>query len=112
MHGLAAILGQSIGELECIELNVGVSMGKALDQGLDGGLGTIGVAGDAIANLHDGGPVLGGEVLVCRLGDGLIVRAWSRCSKHDGQRAVLCSALLCECKSKGILQDSLLPLQD
>lgn len=54
--------------LKCIQLDVGVAMGKPLDQGLDGGLGTVAVTGHAVANLHDGGPVLRGEILVCGLG--------------------------------------------
>lgn len=57
-----------ITHLECIELHIGVAVGQALDQGLDCLLGAVGVAGHAIANLHDGAPVLGGEVLVRRLG--------------------------------------------
>lgn len=53
--------------LESVELNIGISMCKPLDEGLDSGLGAIFVAGHAVADLHDGGPILRGEVLVRRL---------------------------------------------
>lgn len=63
------MLGQlQITHLEGVELHVGVAVGQPLDEGLDCLLGAVGVAGHAIANLHDGAPVLGGEVLVRRLG--------------------------------------------
>lgn len=60
--------GNSDAYLECIQLNVGISMGEPLDQSLNSGLGAVGVARHAVANLHDGGPVLRGEILVCGLG--------------------------------------------
>lgn len=62
MHALGAT------HLKCVELDVGVPVGKALDHGLDRLLGAVGVARDAVADLHDGGPILRGEVLVGRLG--------------------------------------------
>lgn len=64
-----SIRGQlHITHLESVELHVGVAVGQTLDQGLDCLLGAVGIAGHAIANLHDGAPVLRGEVLVRRLG--------------------------------------------
>jgi hypothetical protein len=39
-------------------------MGQALDQALYRLLGSVLVAGNSIANLHDGTPVLGREVLI------------------------------------------------
>lgn len=61
-------MGKSDAYLECVQLNISVSMSKPLDQSLNSGLGAVGVARYAIANLHDGGPVLRGEVLVRGLG--------------------------------------------
>lgn len=43
-------------------------MGKPLDHSLDGRLGAVRVARYVVANLHDGGPVFRGEILVCGLG--------------------------------------------
>lgn len=43
-------------------------MREALNHTLDSFLGASWVTGGLVAHLHDGTPVLGGEVLVCRLG--------------------------------------------
>lgn len=39
-------------------------MGQALDHAIDGLFGAVGIGGYPIADLHDGAPVLGREVLV------------------------------------------------
>lgn len=57
-----------ITNLKGVELHVGVAVCQTLDKGLDCLLGAVRITGHAIANLHDGAPVLGGEVLVRRLG--------------------------------------------
>lgn len=43
-------------------------MGETLDHALDDLFGAVRVRGDFVADLHDGAPVLGGEVLVGSLG--------------------------------------------
>lgn len=43
-------------------------MCKSLNHTLDCLLGSVGITRDLVAHLHDGAPVLGGEVLVGRLG--------------------------------------------
>ena len=55
-------------------------MGEALDQALDDFLGTVGVTRDLVADLDDGAPVFGGEVLVRCLGC-----AWSVCSSKGSR---------------------------
>lgn len=45
-------------------------MCKALNHTLNRLLGSVGIARDLVAHLDDGAPVLGGEVLVGRLGCG------------------------------------------
>jgi hypothetical protein len=47
-------------------------MSESLDHALDSFLGAICVVGDLVADLDDGAPVLGGEVLVGRLGYGTL----------------------------------------
>lgn len=54
--------------LEGVELDVCVAVGEALDHALDGLLGAICIAGNLVTHLHDGAPVLRGEVLIGRLG--------------------------------------------
>ena len=49
-------------------MDVGVAVGEALDHALDGLLGAVRIAGDAVADLHDGAPVLRREIFVRRLG--------------------------------------------
>jgi hypothetical protein len=53
--------------LERVQLDIGIAMGQALDQALYRLLGSVLVAGNSIANLHDGTPVLGRKVLIGRL---------------------------------------------
>lgn len=48
-------------------------MGQALDHAVDSLLGTVGIGGYSIADLHDGAPVLGREVFVGCL---VWARAW------------------------------------
>ena len=54
--------------LEGVELDIGVSMRQASDKALYRIFGTVGVAGYPVANVDDGGPVLGSQVLIGRLG--------------------------------------------
>ena len=54
--------------LEGVELDVGVSMRQASDEALYRIFGTAGVTGYPVANVDDGSPVLGSQVLVGRLG--------------------------------------------
>ena len=60
MERRAAVLGQGVGELKGIELDVGVAVGEALDEGGDGLLGAGGVGGDAVADVKDVFPGDGG----------------------------------------------------
>lgn len=54
--------------LESIELDVCVTVSKALDHALHGFLGSVLVTRHLVAYFHDGTPVLGGGVFVRRLG--------------------------------------------
>lgn len=68
MNGCTAVLRQSIGELEGIQLDVGVAVGEALDQGSRDRLRPGGRCRHAIAYIEDESPVLRCQVLVRRLG--------------------------------------------
>jgi hypothetical protein len=57
-----------MGELESVKLDICVAVSEALDHALDGFFWSIIVAGDFVADGDNGTPVLGGEVLVSRLG--------------------------------------------
>lgn len=54
--------------LECVKLDVGVAVCQALDDTRDGLFGPVGIGRHFVAHLNDGAPILGCEVLVCRLG--------------------------------------------
>lgn len=55
--------------LKGVELDVCIPVGEAFDEGLDRLLRAVGcIAQDAVAYVHDGGPILRGEVLIRRLG--------------------------------------------
>lgn len=64
MQRRAAVLRQSVGKFEGIELDVGVAMRQALDQGGRRLLGPGGVGRDAVADVEDVLPVLAGQVLI------------------------------------------------
>lgn len=64
--------------LEGIQLDIGVPMSQALDHAVNGLLGPVGVGSYSIADLHDGTPVFGREVLVGRL---VYCRLGARCQK-------------------------------
>lgn len=109
-----------MGELKSVELDVCVTVSEAFDHALDGFLRPIVVAGDFVADGDDGTPILGGKVLVSRLGcevevledlscegivtrlmltDDLIVRAICGRAKHgrlvDERQAIWRSRLWC-----------------
>lgn len=67
MAGKKHAISESI-YLECVQLNIGVAVRETLDHALDSFLGSCRVAGCLVAHLHDGAPILGGEILVRRLG--------------------------------------------
>ena len=71
--------------LERVQLDIGVAMGQALDQALYRLLWPVLVAGDSVADLHDGAPVLRREVLVGRLvWEGkILVSAALQAARHD-----------------------------
>ncbi len=68
-----AVLGESVGEFEGVELDVGVAVGEALDQGGDCLLRTGGGGGYLVADVEDEAPGLGGEILVGCFACGLLL---------------------------------------
>lgn len=73
MQRRAAVLRQRVGELERVELHVGVAVREAFDEGGDGLGGAGGGGGDAVADVEDVLPVLAREVLVGRLDCGSVL---------------------------------------
>lgn len=53
--------------LKGVQLDIGVAMGQALDQALDRLLRPVGVGGYPVADVNDGAPILGCEVLISGL---------------------------------------------
>jgi hypothetical protein len=68
MDGTTTVLRQGIGELERVQLDVGIAVGEALDQGSRDRLRACRRGGHAIAHIQDEGPVLRGQILVGCLG--------------------------------------------
>ena len=64
----ATVLRQSVGELEGVQLDVCIPMCQSLDHGRDHIFTSRVTGSDFVAYIEDEFPVLGGQILVSRLG--------------------------------------------
>jgi hypothetical protein len=83
MHVLSAVLGERMRKLKGVELDVGIAVRETSNDTLDSLLGAILVVAYFVADLDNGTPIFGGEVLI----GSLDYAGVSRMNRHKGTSA-------------------------